>query len=174
MPAFDLPGTAEGVHMAFFDREFNAAIDQLADESDRTDIEVLTGQARRLLRAFVRLTRLAVFTEKAAQFAALTAKRAFGNKGRARAGWWVAWKGLKMFGIPAGTTPEVLARDEGEFIDGRQRKSRPFVVMANEVPYIDKLDREDRIIENGTSGRFRDMGAELERRYTQNLRRHSA
>lgn len=152
-----------GLTIRFFDREFNSAIEQLAAVSSRTDVEVLTGQARRLLRFMTNvLTPLAQVIG-----------RFFRNTGRARAGWWESWRGLNMFGIPRGTNPRVLGRGEGTFADGRHHKNRPFVVLANEVPYIDKLDAEHHIIDRGTMGRLFDMTRELERRYAQNMRRHS-
>lgn len=178
MPAFDLPGTEEGLHVRFFDREFNQAIDELANESTKTDIEVLTWQAIKLVLALVFRTRLATFTSESAEklelFAGILSKgTGFPRQGRARAGWWPAWRGLGMFGLPTGTNSTVLGSAEGEFIDGRHRASRPFIVVANDVPYIDKLDAEDRIIEGGTAGRFQDMQDEITRRYALNMRRHS-
>lgn len=156
---------AEGVDIKFFDREFNAAIDQIADTSLRTDIEVLTGQARRLLLALVRRTRFA--TEKRGK------EVRFRNRGRARAGWWHSWAGLGMFSIPLGTDPRVLMRAEGSFKDGRGRGSQPFVEMTNEVNYIQKLDKQDNILANSVAERFADMQREITRRYKQTLRRHS-
>jgi len=158
----------DGVDIIFQDSEFNAAVDRLADVSARTDFEVLTGQARRLLRALVKFTRLMGRGRRQYQ----GTKRSW-NKGRARAGWWPSWRGLRMFGIPSGTNPRVLQFDEGQFIDRRRDKDRPFVAMSNEVNYIDQLEQEDHILEQATAMREEDMARQLDRRYASNLRRFS-
>jgi hypothetical protein len=156
---------AEGVDIALIDLEFNRAIDELADTSMRSDIDVLTGQARRAVRAFVKRTRLA--TERRGEAVRFT------RKGRARAGWWHAWAGLGMFGWPFGTDARVLSNAEGDFIDNRRRPSRPEVTIINEVGYISKLDSHDGILLGAMRDRFADMQREIRRRYIKTLRRFS-
>jgi len=151
---------AEGMSITFEDREFNAALDELAEDSSRTDVEVLTGQARSLLRALVWGT-------------PLTKEPGRTEAGRARAGWFVSWFRLGMRGIPSGTTGRVLAVPEGDFNDGRARRNRPFVELINEVPYIDKLERKHQILQTATTARFDDMQREISRRYRLNMARKS-
>jgi len=150
-----------GLHMYFHDREFNRAIDQLADMSKRGDVEVLTGQAIQLVRALVRFTRLTVQKKRA-------------HRGRARAGWWPAWVRLGVFAVPQGASKSALGLAEGEFVDGRGNASEPFVEMTNEVSYINTLDKKDNILTQAFAARFDDMQRALDRKYKQMLRSKSA
>jgi len=148
------------IHIKFIDREFNRAINELAGSSRRSDVEVLTGQAIQLTRAVVRHTRLAAEEKK--------------HKGRARAGWWIAWQALGVFGTPWGTNSRVLAEAEGGIIDRRRVLNNPSVEIYNTVPYIETLDNADDIVQAAATERFFDMQRAIERRYAQNLRRKSA
>jgi len=155
----------DGMSITFTDREFNAAIDELAADSSRTDEQVLTGQAIQLIRLIVRGTPLA--RERRGK------RTRFRNRGRARAGWWPSWLRLGVFGTPGGVGSKVLANAEGRFRDGRKDLSNPFVEMINEVNYIDKLDRDYNIVGEAAASRFDDMQGEIERRYRQLMRRKS-
>lgn len=159
----------EGVGITFRDREFDLAVRELADNSIRTDVEVLTGQAIRLIRALVRYTRVAL---RGGPWRAWMRRR-----GRARAGWWAAWRQLGAFGTPRGVTPDMLsasiANGDGSFRDGRKNINNPFFEMSNHVWYIDVLEQEDNILENATEERFQDMQDEIERRYRQQMARKS-
>jgi len=156
----------EGIDIVFIDREFNRAIDQLADESVRDDVEVLTGQAIHLVRALVFHTRLALKKKgKVVRFRL---------RGRARAGWWPSWLQLGVFSRPFGTSPEVLSAPEGLFIDKRHKRNEPSVEMVNEVKYIEKLDAKDNILTKAYSQRMADMLRALTDKYRKRLRRHSA
>lgn len=156
---------SDGIHVIWNDRQFNSMIDELADESKRDDISVLTGQAIQFLRALVFWTRVALKKGAKSVF--------FRQRGRARVGWWPAWVGLGVFSIPARVNPKILSDAEGSFVDGRGRGSQPFVAMTNSVPYIDKLDKMDNILLNAGTGRAEDMERALERKYQSRLRRKS-
>ena len=95
------------------------------------------------------------------------------RSGRARAGWWPAWMRLGVRGMPRGTSPGVLAKGEGSFVDGR-KDSNPFFELINEVSYIDSLEEEDAILETSLRGRTEDMEAVSSRRYGSMLKRFSA
>jgi hypothetical protein len=163
---------ADGVDVKFVDREFNAAIRELAESSSRADYEVLTGQAIHFLRSLVKFTRLAGKKsggrDTKGRFAG-----GYKRRGRARAGWWPSWLALGAFGVPRGTNARVLGEAEGTFRDGRQRRGDLFVVMTNEVNYIEKLDSADHILRRAGRERFDDMQREIERRYRREMSRRS-
>jgi hypothetical protein len=150
------------------DKEFNAALAELARTSRRTGAEVVTGQAIQILRALSDLTRLAERGRRASgKFFRPT------MKGRARAGWWTAWKALGVFGVPKGTSAKVLALDEGSFKDGRKSASSVYVEMTNAVPYIGTLNSEDNILAGAYAGRLDDMRGAIERRFAREMAKRS-
>ena len=162
---------AEGIDIVFKDREFNQAVDDLANTSVRTDIEVLVGQAVQLLRIIAnRLTPLTT-GRKARKIGFETVK--FTRRGRARAGWWPAWQKIGVRSKPVGTTTNSLAKAEGSVIDATNRRDEPFIAMTNEVKYIEKLDAEVDIVQRAVDIRFDDMQKAIEKKYERDLRRAS-
>ncbi len=162
---------AEGIDIRFEDREFNRAIDELANFSRRGDIEVLTGQAIQLLRLIAnRLTPLTTGRkERKVGFAFIK----FTRRGRARAGWWPAWQKIGVRAKPFGTTASGLAKAEGSVVDATNRRDRPFIEMTNEVQYIGKLDDEVDIVGQAVKMRFDDMQNAITKKYERSLKRFS-
>ena len=151
------------VTMGFDNREFNTALTELARSSRRIDTEVLIDQVRRLLR------KLAWTTPRYEG----KRKQAKKQKGRARAGWWPAWKALGVRGTPYVGNARLAGAREGGIIDGSKRPGFPFITIFNIVPYIEKLDKEASILESAVAGRLQDMTRLIERRYRQQMRRKS-
>lgn len=151
--------------ITFQDREFDQAITELAGSSSRIDIDVLTGQAIQFIRVLVKNTPVGL--EKRGK------RTRFRNRGRARAGWWPAWRRLGAFSRPRGASSRVLSLNEGGFRDGRQRAGQPFFEMINEVNYIDKLEKSHDILGNSAVERAADMQQELTRRYQREMQRKS-
>ena len=152
----------------FDDSEFNRALTEVANGSRRIDVNVLTDQARKLLR------KLAWLTRKAPRTVLKNGRRRKTLSGRARAGWWPAWKALKMRGTPYVGNANLKRNTEGSFRDGRQQMGQPFFEMTNEVAYIDKLNDEDDILNKSLEERTRDLENVLDNQYAKMLARKSA
>jgi len=155
------------ISITLHDREFDAAVTELAKTSRLLAPEVVTGQAIQLVRKLAEATRLTSGKRPSGR------KTWFRMKGRARAGWWKSWIALGVFGVPKGTTTRTLSLGEGKFEDGRQAFGSTYVAMTNDVPYIDTLEAEDGILADAFAGRMADMEDEIERRYAREMARRS-
>jgi len=111
-------------------RELNRAMDAVARESTRADFEIITMNARQLLRAIVYNTPR--------------------DTGSARAGFWSAWSALGNSGSP-GTRrgPQAWKRKDGrEYVpegtvrDDRQRSGVREFEFVNKTHYIDKRGKK--------------------------------
>lgn len=110
-------------------REFEMAMEAVARESDRSDHEIITMNARTLIRAVVYNTPR--------------------DTGTARAGYWPAWQALEMAGSPGtrrGYAPWVRGKErmmipQGTVTDQRNAKGEKFVEWTNSTHYRAKGKR---------------------------------
>lgn len=146
------------------DREFNLAMMELYRESPKSAYDIVTDQARRVLR------KLAFFTRRSEEMDPSARKQ----RGRARAGWWQAWQRLGMSGTPYVGNAEVLGRAEGDYVDRRHAFDESSFTMINEVPYIDALDEKDNIEIRALAGQISAMARFTDRLFARNMKRKSA
>ena len=145
-------------------RQFNRAMKQLREVQKSTDKRIVTFQAFKIVRTLVFHTPRASSARKKGKFARLA------RAGRAKAGWYVAWKGLEMRGTPPVASKE-LRRAEGDFKDRREKVGDVHVIIANTVPYINSLDRKHKIMSQALSQRSDDIKQFVEKRYASMMRR---
>jgi hypothetical protein len=167
------------IRTRWFDAEFNRMLTEIANESRRAEPVVLTDQARKLLMKLAWNTRRAPASVRVGA-GGRTARGRFRRQikkiakyGRARAGWWPAWRALRLPGTPYVGNKRLEATNEGEFIDQRRGFGKLAIGLVNTVPYIELLDVMDRIKEKAMVGRSVDMDRMLERKYGRILRAHS-
>lgn len=94
-------------------------------------------------------------------------------KGRARLGWWPAWKELGVRGTPKIGNGPLRDRGEGGIIDNSKNIINPHITVFNEVPYIEILDRKEKIVNRALNSQQRFMDQFLEREYKKIFRSRS-
>ncbi len=95
-------------------------------------------------------------------------------KGRARLGWWPAWKALNVSGAPRIGNGPLRDRGEGGIVDQSANIFRPYITIFNVVPYIKAIDKEKKTLQRAVTGQLRFMLRYLDREYTKILRGRSA
>jgi len=149
--------------------QFGRAITALSNETGRNEYDFITDRSKRVLRPLAFNTPRAPTSDKTSSGRTKRIRR----RGRARAGWWPAWKRLGVNGTPYVGNYNMAKATEGEFIDGRKRLGSRFFTMVNTVSYIEKLDSEEGIMSKSLSGQMADMMRHLERQLKRSLRKYS-
>ena len=152
---------ADGPTIHVRDYEFLRAMDELAADSRRNEGEIVRYQAKRLCRALVYET--PVYEGKKKKY----------RKGRARAGWFPAWRALGVRGRPPKVWQPALQLAEGDIVDRSHKYARPHIILVNYVAYIDQLEAAVGILARAFRGRTDDMLDAIEKRYRAMLRRKS-
>ena len=153
-------------------REFERAMDELVRLTGRADGEIITNTTKGVMINLVRFTSL--FRRiKNRRFRWMTSAIEKFAKGRARLGWWPAWKALRMAGAPNIGNGPLKDRREGGITDRSKRIGRPYITVYNEVPYIRTLDRKKRIVARATSRQFQFLKRAVEREYSRIMRSKS-
>ncbi len=152
----------------FASEELEKAMRDVADESDRADEEVLTMNAKGLLKSVV------YNTPK--------------DTGTTRAGWWPAWNELELSGSP-GTRRKMQSWErksgsrkyvpEGDVTDNRNSKQELSFEFRNRTHYVQRNGKKVYYpyVLNGRTGWMDDAASEatfkFERIHEKMLRKHS-
>ena len=149
-------------------RGFERGMRLLQKATRLSDQQVITGTTRGVIINLVRFTFLfRRIKNRAFRWLQTFIERK--AKGRARLGWWPAWKALAMKGAPFIGNGPLKDRGEGGIINRSNRINRPHITVFNEVPYI----RESGNIEQRAVARqaiF--LKRAIDRAYRKLLRRH--
>ena len=94
-------------------------------------------------------------------------------KGRARLGWWPAWKAMKMSGAPHIGNGPLKDRGEGGVIDESRRFDAPSVTVFNEVPYIETIANKNNTVQRALARQTQFMLRSINRTYSRILRGRS-
>ncbi|HUU96280.1 MAG TPA: hypothetical protein VM487_11115 [Phycisphaerae bacterium] len=149
---------------------FDRAIADVAKWSTLTDGEIVTHEARRVMRALAYNTPKAPTTQ---------ARRRFGKYydvtrwmgGRARAGWWAAWKALDIFGTPYIDNAN-LDDSEGSYEDGRKQKGNAHFIARNHVWFVGILNSKVNILQKAFDRAAESVQAYAERQYDRLFKRY--
>ncbi len=111
-------------------KEFERAMGQLGNASVGTDREILTVGGREMMFNVVAATPKAT--------------------GKARAGWWPAWRGLGRSGNPLTRRREGRTKikgrvyiSEGAFEDGRDKRGEAFIEISKSTHIVSKRGKEN-------------------------------
>ena len=152
--------------------QLNRSMDELRKIAGIEDGKVIRDTAKFLVRTFVARTKLFKriknedyqWTEPYIEASA---------KGRARLGWYSAWKKLGTHGAPRIGNGPLRDRREGGITDNSRRLRDPHVTMWNEVPYIEALNKGGKILQQGITRQVGFLNRAIDREYTRLLRRKS-
>lgn len=86
-------------------------------------------------------------------------------KGRARLGWWPAWKALQMPGAPRIGNGPLKDRGEGGIIDESRKINEPSITVFNEVPYIEGIAEKNQTVPRALARQAEFMAKYLDKRY---------
>jgi len=153
-------------------REFNQAMDELRKVAHIEDGKVIRDTTKFLVRTFVAKTKL-FRRVKNEDYKWLEPYIAHTAKGRARLGWWPAWRRLGASGVPSIGNGPLKDNQEGGITDASRRIRNPHITIWNEVPYIEALNKGGRILENGVKRQIKFMEKAIDRAYTKTLRKKS-
>jgi hypothetical protein len=133
------------------------------------DRKIIKNTTKGLLINLVRFTFLMkrVKNQRFAELHKAIEKRA---KGRARLGWWPAWKALSMKGAPLIGNGPLKDRGEGGIVDRSNAIMNPFITVFNEVPYIDSSDEKKRTLKAAVDRQFSFLVKSVERSYSKLLK----
>lgn len=153
-------------------REFNQAMNELRRATGMEDSKVIFNTTKFLVRTFVARTRLFrkikreewEWTEPFIEASA---------KGRARLGWWPAWKHLGLPGAPQIGNGPLKDRREGGITDRSKRTRDPHITVWNEVPYIEALNKNGKILQRSVDRQLKFLVKAIDRAYESVFRRKS-
>jgi len=153
-------------------RELNRGIEQLIRVSRIADHKALRNTAKGLMFSLVRFTFLMKKRPKKG-FKKLHEARAKYAKGRARLGWWAAWKHLGNSGAPNIGDGPLKDRGEGGITDNSKRIVFPHITVFNEVPYIEANKERLRNFQSAADRQLKQfLVPAIDRAYGRILRRH--
>ena len=152
--------------------EINRAMNELRKITGMEDGKIIRNTAKFLLRTFVFKTRLMgrIRNEDFKWQAPYIEQSA---KGRARLGWWPAWKHLGVPGVPRIGNGSLKDNQEGGFRDASRKIIDPFITVWNEVPYIEALNKGGKILEQSVTRQVGFLNKALDKAYTRILRNKS-
>jgi hypothetical protein len=149
--------------------QFNRAIAELQNATGAEDSKIIFNTARGLMIGLARFTFLMKKGGKKGLKKLLTARAKY-SKGRARLGWWPAWKYLGTMGAPRVGDGPLKDRGEGGVVDRSKRIFDPFITVFNEVPYIMESERKRRTVAKALANQVRFLDKAIERAYTKMLK----
>lgn len=170
------------ITMQFDTTEFNQALTEVARLSPQADAKIIRQTCRFVLPKLVGATPLysgdgdnddLTVLLKRANSRSRTADP-MKAKGRARLGWWAAWKRLGVRGSPKIGNGPLKDRGEGGIIDRSRQLVNPSITLINEVPYIEALEQSKRILKWAFEKQLVFMRRFVEREYSKMLRGKSA
>jgi hypothetical protein len=151
-------------------REFNSAMDELRSVTRKEDDKIIRLTAYGVVLNLVRFTPIfkkiknpnfqwkQLFVEKFA-------------KGRARLGWWPAWKHLGIRGTPNIGNGPLIDRGEGGITDNSKNIMNPHITVYNTVDYSYKLDKKNNIVKRALDFQQRFLQRAIDRSYKKLLGR---
>ena len=145
-------------------RELNRGMDQLIKLSGIADQKVIWNTTKGVMMNLVRFTFLMKRRAKK-KWKAIMEARAKHSKGRARLGWWPAWKHLQMNGSPKIGNGPLKDRGEGGIIDNSRRIGKPFITVFNEVPYIGSSEKKMRTTKRAMANQAKFLARAIDREY---------
>lgn len=150
-------------------REFNSAMEELRRATGIEDSKIIQNTTKGLLMNLVRFTFLfrRIRNKKFKWMQAGIDRR---SKGRARLGWWPAWKALSMRGTPRIGNGPLKDRGEGGISDNSRRVNNPYITVFNKVPYIDSSDEKKRTLQAAVDRQLIFIRKAIDRTYTKMLR----
>jgi hypothetical protein len=92
-------------------------------------------------------------------------------KGRARLGWWPAWKALRLSGAPKIGNGPLKDRGEGGVIDKSRSLNSPYITVFNEVPYIEASNKKMQTVSKAIARQAQFLARAVDREYSKILRR---
>lgn len=153
--------------MQISSREFNLALAELLKISHTDDRILLRRTALYVLR------RLAQYTPRFKQIAQALYrwKEPYARqwKDYAASGWSHAWRTLAAGGDCV-TNSSLPRRARGEAIDQSQRFDDPFITLANEAGFIEKLNEEKKILARALEAQAEALKRSVDKIYTAMLR----
>ena len=160
------------ITLTFNTRELNRSMDELRKLTGIEDGKIIRNTAKFLVRTFVFRTRL-MRRIKQEDFQWKEPYVEAASKGRARLGWWAAWKHLGIAGSPQIGNGPLRDRGEGGIVDKSRAIRDPHITVWNEVPYIEALNEGGKILEQGVARQVGFLNKALDRAYNKILKRKS-
>jgi len=121
---------------------FNKSMDELQRLTGIAQSKIIRNTTRGVTMNLVRFTFL-MRRIRNKKFRWMEQNIAKAAKGRARLGWWPAWKALRMSGAPKIGNGPLKDRGEGGIVDASKRLISPHITVFNEVPYINATEKKN-------------------------------
>jgi hypothetical protein len=151
--------------------EFNRGMEKLRNLTLASDRMIVGNTARGVVMNLVRFTMLMKRNATSRNFRWLHKRRAKEAKGRARLGWWAAWKALGVNGSPKIGNGPLKDRGEGGIIDKSRDFQFPSITIFNEVPYIDVIEEKMNTLTRAMANQEKFLARAIMREYNKKLRR---
>jgi len=163
-------------------REFNKAMDELRKATGMEDGKIIFNTTKGLMINLVRFTFLFKRVKgkpgrdsdgrfvKNARTQELQRFIESKAKGRARLGWWPAWKALGVRGTPHIGNGPLKDRGEGGIIDRSRKIINPHITVFNEVPYIDASEEKKRTVKRAVDRQLGFIMKAIDKSYTRILK----
>jgi len=147
-------------------RQFERAMHELRRATGATDETIIKNTTKGVLINLVRFTFIFKrIRNKEFKWLEDYVKRK--AKGRARLGWWPAWKALQMKGAPIVLGGPLIDRNEGGIVDNSKKIGNPHITVFNEVPYIKESGS---VVDRAIARQATFLMKSIEKSYTRILR----
>jgi len=161
------------VTMSIDTSDINRSIDMLRRATGMADGDIIRNTTQKVLWNLVRFTFL-MRRIKNRKFKWMQKSIEAAAKGRARLGWWPAWKALSVPGAPLIGNGPLRDRGEGGVVDASRRLRNPHVTVFNEVPYIEASVKEMNTLDRAMARQIEFINRAIDRTYDRLLKRYIA
>jgi hypothetical protein len=149
--------------------QFERAMVEMVKLTGESDSKIIFNTAKFLMPKLAFFTFLMTKKRNRAS-TGLLESRAKHSKGRARLGWYPAWKYLGTKGAPRVGEGPLIDRGEGGIIDKSKKIIDPYITVFNEVPYILESEKKRNTVPRALNAQASYMFGKIDQAYSRILK----